>query len=650
MSTKGKFTEEIKKAKNTKFSDNKPLIMMKVKEENGNVFKIESAYLKVQQISDDLKKSGKNGTIWVSYKSKFGGWVSTSKFDIGTKYISKVNFYDVDLYDDETIEEFVVYIKASSTKGGCTSNKNNDCLYYCLKDVLGDDLSDSYRSAAHLKSLLGIDRADKIDYTRIPEIERRINTVNKENNTHRNVCINVTGDVSYASTSTGTFKIDIILSGGHYTLKQNDTKRGLLKVVQYFTKVKKFVVYYKKEDGNYLLTFDGENELCYDKTQFDEIQKKEYHKLSTKEADITHEYSKIDVLNIYNRYIQIIDQLKKKSMGAIDLYKTGTFKCTALRMFDDYNKQRETDMIDENEARFLELATSGAVMWCEKGYEGKAYEYDINSFYPSLLRSQYFMIPTKRPNFCKLDELPQYVVYGVYHCIITISDISSKSVKFFKFNKNNYYTHIDIKLAQSLNMSIQLVTDDDIPNAMIYEKEGLIKSSVLFARYADDLYDMKKEGVLGAKLLLNILWGALTESNLIIYRNNKEIILNTNDTDIKFIHPDKNNEHDVFKCTKKMNMFYTNYGRMKPFLLARGRYVIINEMDKYVDNVIRVHTDGFYSKKELDIKTSYDIGDFKHNATEDVYEHIKIENINKIVNLEDVEDSECSDVDESDDE
>ena len=58
-------------------------------------------------------------------------------------------------------------------------------------------------------------------------------------------------------------------------------------------------------------------------------------------------------------------------------------------------------------------------------------------------------------------------------------------------------------------------------NFLHYPKESVMAGSYLFKKYVDDLYGLKLEKVKGAKLLLNTLWGGLSEKK--IYMSSTEL-------------------------------------------------------------------------------------------------------------------------------
>ena len=74
-------------------------------------------------------------------------------------------------------------------------------------------------------------------------------------------------------------------------------------------------------------------------------------------------------------------------------------------------------------------------------------------------------------------------------------------------------------------------------------------------------------------------------------------------------------------------IFKTNFGRMKPFLIAYGRHSMMKIFSKYEHLVIRMHTDGFYLKEQpSDILTGPKIGNLKYEGQY----RVTIEGINKM--------------------
>jgi len=124
------------------------------------------------------------------------------------------------------------------------------------------------------------------------------------------------------------------------------------------------------------------------------------------------------------------------------------------------------------------------------------------------------------------------------------------------------------------------------------------------------MYKLKQKNVTGAKPILNSLWGKLCKSKIIKLNNVKEI-------DYK---PDRYNlvvtfnDDDEMKAEIDTNIFEYSFARMKPFILAKGRYVISKIIEKDIDNLVYLHTDGFILTTETQSKTGTNIGDLKYEG------------------------------------
>jgi hypothetical protein len=57
-----------------------------------------------------------------------------------------------------------------------------------------------------------------------------------------------------------------------------------------------------------------------------------------------------------------------------------------------------------------------------------------------------------------------------------------------------------------------------------------------------------------------------------------------------------------------------DFARILPFLVAKGRYMTSKIIEKQVDSVRWVHTDGFIMSEPIDYKLGSDIGDLKYEG------------------------------------
>jgi hypothetical protein len=170
-----------------------------------------------------------------------------------------------------------------------------------------------------------------------------------------------------------------------------------------------------------------------------------------------------------------------------------------------------------------------------------------------------------------------------------------------------------------LNLQIDLIVDDK-PNFLYYSRDKLISGNELFGSYVDIMFDLKEKKVNGSKAILNILYGVLSE-RLFVEQNIKideEYII---PSDCHFrIKPSKFSDDVILiKYAERDQQFKTPYGRLKPFLLAKGRSIISKIMQPIENNVKRCHTDGIiFNSIQYDVlKYGSSIGDLVYEGYTD---------------------------------
>jgi len=178
---------------------------------------------------------------------------------------------------------------------------------------------------------------------------------------------------------------------------------------------------------------------------------------------------------------------------------------------------------------------------------------------------------------------------------------------------------------RELKGTITLIKDDK-PNFLYYPPESMISGEILFKPYIDRLYKLKEQKITGAKNLLNVLWGALCEKRINKEYFKEDGITIPDEHEIINIEP-KTEKKYLIKHYNPTSFYKTNWARIAPFILSKGRSVISKIMEPCIDDVKRVHTDGFLVTKKLDIKTGTDIGDLKY---EGYYKNGKVINCLKV--------------------
>lgn len=595
----------IKNLKNKTTYQGRPMTILDFRRRNGKKISRDALRDICDQLLRDLRDKHEYGIISVSIKYPerwYSGEVSQLNEEIN--YFS-ANDYDSFDADPEEYEAFRFhFIPLPKPVGG--KDKNNDCLINCIKKCV-QAFSDKL-DGEELKEYLGLDRNDPISIELLPKVEEFIyKTINQH------YALYVSGDHEYISNLTTNRQIHLILSNEHYTLNKDKIKTP--KRVAHEDKPLLMFQFIDDE----IVTYNGKVKGTITREQFDDYTK---NVITSKYLLVNKNYNskakKMTLEEAYNTYKQMADVMKAKTYGKFNFYKCGSIKQMALNHFYALTQSVQPEDINNNEASFIDAASYQALTYWEP-YEGAVHSYDVNSRYPSLMIRNYHYFPIKEGEFRTIttDQI-NIKEYGIYRCKI------SGTSKFFKLNKKNYYTHLDIDAAQEAGFKISMIQDGK-PNFLYYSKDKLMNGAFLFKRYVEEMYELKKQGVNGAKDLLNILWGALGETNHYKFNATSDKELEINDAEIKHINSDSQIR---IKCIFYNAKHYkTNYARIKPFILAYGRKMLFFKYRKYESLVVRIHTDGFYlTEKPDDIALGDKLGELKYEGLKDV----SIKSLNKI--------------------
>lgn len=603
---------KIKNIKNQTKINGKPITILEFRRANGSKIKRNEMMRIGKALLKDLRTQHEDGYISISIRYP-ERWYSGS----ATRLNDDIDYFTANDYDefDEDPEEYATFrfhfIPLPKAAGG--KDKNNDCLINCLKKYV-----QSFKNkldAAELKQYLELRRDDPIPIELMANVELYI-----EGCTHQDYSIFVSGDYEYTSTRNSNKQIHLILSNEHYTINEDKIKKP--KCIAHEDKPILMAEFVDDE----IVTYNGTKRGTITREQFEDYKK---NVMTSKYLLVEKNYSakvkKLSLEESYETYKNMADTMKVKTYGKFNFYRCGNIKQMALNHFYSLNQAIQPDDITNNEASFIDGATFEALTYFFKDYEGPVHSYDINSHYPSVMLKNFHYFPIKEGEYktIKTEEI-DVKQYGIYRCVI---NAGSTPHKFFKQNKKSYYTHLDIETAQKLGDSVQMIQDGK-PNFLYYSKDKLINGAFLFKNYIEEMYELKKQGVNGAKDLLNILWGALCETNVYKFNATSDQELNIDDAEIKKLSSDSQIR---IKCVfYNAKRYKTNYARIKPFILAYGRQVIYHKYNRYEPYVVRIHTDGFYlTEKPDDILTGDKIGNLKYEGCFQV----KINSLNKIFKI-----------------
>jgi hypothetical protein len=234
-------------------------------------------------------------------------------------------------------------------------------------------------------------------------------------------------------------------------------------------------------ENDEIVVYDGDETYTIDKDEYDNYNN---NPITSKYILVNKNYSnkvkKLSIEESFDEFIQMANEIKRKTDGKINFYKTGTVKKTALNYFYELTKSVQPEPINNDESKWIEMSSFSALTYWEP-YKGTVYAYDRNSHYPNTMTKNFHYFPIKEGEFKIIEKLDDDLEFGIYKCLI--GPISN--LKFFKFNKNNYYTHIDIINARKNNLTVTLIQDNN-PNCLIYSKDKLMNGAFLFKKYVEE--------------------------------------------------------------------------------------------------------------------------------------------------------------------
>jgi hypothetical protein len=132
--------------------------------------------------------------------------------------------------------------------------------------------------------------------------------------------------------------------------------------------------------------FDGEKCFVISRQEYDDARYKYLSSpfLVVNKSELSETRKASCIEDAYFMYTEMADDLKSKSNGKFNFYKTPTVKNMALNHFYELTKAIQPDAIPNNEAEWINKASVHAITYWEK-YKGNVHVYDVNSRYPHLM-------------------------------------------------------------------------------------------------------------------------------------------------------------------------------------------------------------------------------------------------------------------------
>jgi hypothetical protein len=337
----------------------------------------------------------------------------------------------------------------------------------------------------------------------------------------------------------------------------------------------------------------------------------------------------------YECFIETNEEIKdltsnyRSNKKKIDLSVCGRFSHTFLKMLVEFqtdkggfNNEKLRDDVNNfkictyKEYKWFENC-SAQLLYAEKNFFGQTILYDKNSWYPYVMQTEDFKIPIEEGEELKIENLNEAyytdskgnkkLKYGIYKCHIEPNKGYCNTLfLMFKFNDTNTYTHYDIETALKLNYDIKMCSDK--PNLLYYSEDKLRSGKYLFGETINHLWELRskattKNSKTFIKKIITSGWGALAQLNLKkIYYKVGEIPVIQNDDYIVYSTEIDNNdcEKRILKLLNTKDPYKSRYARLKYFLFSKSRNKLMNEIIKMENpgDIVRIHTDGIYVKKE----------------------------------------------------
>lgn len=524
-------------------------------------------------------------------------------FEINEKLADYWGKYPGILVSDKFHAFTINITKKNKPEGG--NDPFNDCFYNCLNQLIPKLLQKVFPNPEDLKEYCGLERNSLFPLEKIPLIEEALPKCS----------INVSGEYMYNSTKKAIHTINLRLWNDHYSINK---EKGKINQAVGIALEEKIPVIYKflPNEPEHVEIYNGEKTIKVSFAKF-----KHWKSNPRSSRYMLLKFDGTNVKKQYNKFIADAEILKEKTNGRFNLYKTGTVNKAALNRFYELNKSIIADPIEHDEAEWLSGCSMSSLIWVQKGYKGEGWCYDVNSAYSNILANQNFAFPVKRGEFKKITQEEfdnkKYLEFGIYH--VKILDADYRLLPTSK----EMYIHFDLARAKELGYKIKVIEDGQ-PNVLSYAGPTTRISGTAFKDYVDELYTLKKE--LGKeypifKKQINVLWGMLCKKNKrkTFINNNQVCDVQSNEKllEINSI----GDKYTIVKTAKLENQFESGFARLGPFLLSRCRCMLSRIIEPHLNNVVRMHTDGFISSKQLtfkkegrkidSVKIGNDLGDLK---------------------------------------
>lgn len=604
----------------------------------------------VQTVANEIARRHPNAQLEVVTHSALLGWMTGEWFNAG----GEAKIYDPRLwYDDPNmglpymqqffgdekirgeaeaarVDMFDIFVREQPAGG---DDKNNDCLFTALFRRLNGKLEHGPSNAAAMKKALGLARGDRVPIAMIPKVEALYK-----------IAIQVAGDAEHESKYTGT-TMYLTLLNDHY---------------EYTPFVKRVPVLWKwnkgKADATIISSVTSDttadhvpdpNEamlVALGCTPTPPPEKKRAVKKTVvtkaimfsilgKKWDFACLQAKREEgkrgMPLEKQWVKWMNERAALLEHGVDMFETPTPAAAALKELALAPNIIEWGKLPFDQQEWLYKAAMGALIWAENGFKGDAFQYDYNSFYPSLLEKHTF--PKGPGKFMTVAgksvaaDGRSYWPYGIYRLAKPLPPCDKKARPLWRTHGEPYYTHYDLATYEKHTGLTVTLAQDGKANLLRWDPKQTAKGLVTFKPFVDKWYALKAMGVPGAKTILTSLWGALSQK----HGKSREFEQGAfvpdelgREVSVKRVGQQERFEI-VFRPDREI------YQGLAPgvgcFLMSLARSKMADVLGS-LEGVVRVATDSFTVTKPISTELTKEIGGLKleHNGA------VAISNVNSV--------------------
>ena len=592
---------------------------IKLESESPAPWKMSNRRIYMYKFSSDMNiKNNQNSTVQQSLQKVLGKSINKFQYSVcavldqGNRQYTNTQFqrfddiniedaienhfneYSVGKYKPEFRDFYVYVIQNFNPNQGGNDEFNNDCLFRAIQRAYNfskDIMPDRIKQPSKLKKVLGLERTEPVDVSKLKELEPILNC-----------SFEVAGDALYISETLKPKNINLLLKNGHYTFVSNGKSLRVSGVKT--TNVKTENIYTCRK-------YDGINTL-YDGISEKEVSDEEYRTIEAGRNLIVN--CKTDNLkecrenylnkakHFYDKYGEVINFYKSSYISKLN------FKNILLKL----QGTQQPDEISNHEAQIIDRCFRGGLRYYEKGTFENVYDYDINTMYAYYLTNGLFKFPILKPEYQTItnEQFNKWTCYqyGYYYC-------KAKGQHKFMTPKDEFdwWSHFDLQIFKLLDLEIEL---SESTNNHLYYSANTRINGVILKPYVDELYQYKnevdEEYKSDVKMFLSTIYGSMCQKNSKKYFATEKEPIDIGTDFINKIEPSNNGVFLETTCSKKI--FQNDYARVS-FITAYCRLKMFQQIFKYVEDlndIIMINTDGFATKKEVkNIPISSEIGKFK---------------------------------------